>query len=57
MPMLIQKLSLLNSRNELEDVFNYLFTLVNPQLYKNTTGIRTAANNAAQNISQEPKEM
>lgn len=55
--MLIQKLSLLNSRNELEDVFNYLFTLVNPQLYKNTTGIRTAANNAAQNISQEPKEM
>jgi hypothetical protein len=56
-PMLLQKLSLLNSRNELEDVFNYLFVKINPQLSKNTTGIRTAATNAAQNLSQEPKEI
>ena len=57
MPMLMQKLSLLNSRNELEDVFNYLFTKVNPQLSKNTTGIRTAATNAAQNLNQKPEEI
>jgi hypothetical protein len=60
-PMLLQKLTLLNSRNELEDVFNYLFNKINPQFKQNTIGIRTAAANAAQNIAkkpaQEPKKM
>jgi len=49
-PIIIQRLSLINSREELESVFDYLLTKINSQLSTNTTGIRTAATNAAQKI-------
>lgn len=52
-PMLMQKLKMLNTREELESVFDYLFTKINPQLSKNTTGIKTAAAGAAQKLNEE----
>jgi len=55
-PMLLQKLTLLSSGKELEDVFNYFFTKINPQFSQNTIGIRTAANNAAQNTAKKPAQ-
>ena len=52
-PMLMQKLKMLNTREELESVFDYLFTKINPQLSKNITGIKTAAAGAAQKLNEE----
>jgi hypothetical protein len=56
-PMLLQKLSLIADRRELEDIFNYLITRLNPQFAKNTTGIRTAANNAAQKVAKDEEKL
>ena len=56
-PMLVQKLSLISDRRELEDIFDYLITRLNPQFAKNAIGIRTAANNAVQKFAKDDKEL
>lgn len=56
-PMLIQKLALISDRRELEDVFDYLIKKLNPQLVKNSTGIRTAINNTIQKVANVDKEL
>lgn len=56
-PMLVQKLSLVSDRRELEDIFDYLITRLNPQFAKNATGIRTAANNAVQKFAKDDEEL
>ena len=56
-PMLMQKLNLLNTREELESVFDYLLNKVNPQLSKNPAGVRAAATNAIQNLKKNPEEL
>jgi hypothetical protein len=56
-PMLVQKLALVNSREELEGIFDYLITKLNPQLTKNPTGVRTAVNNTLQKVANVDKEL
>jgi hypothetical protein len=56
-PMLVQKLALVNSREELEGIFDYLITKLNPQLAKNSTGVRTAVNNTLQKAANVDKEL
>lgn len=56
-PMLLQKLLLINTREDLEDVFDYLITKVNPQLAKNPIGVRTAVNNTLQKVAKVDKEL
>jgi hypothetical protein len=56
-PMLVQKLALVNSREELEGIFDYLITKLNPQLAKNPTGVRTAVNNTLQKVANIDKEL
>jgi len=55
-PMLLQKLSLIADRKELEDIFDYLLTKLNQTFAKNTIGVRTAANNAAQKVVKADEE-
>jgi hypothetical protein len=56
-PMLVQKLALISDRRELEDVFDYLITKLNPQLAKNAVGVRTAVNNTIQKSAKVEKEL
>ena len=43
-PMIIQKLSLINNKEELQPVFDFLLTKINPGFSKGTAQIRTATN-------------
>lgn len=56
-PMILQKLKLVNTRDELESIFDYLLAKINPQLSSSPVNIRTAASNAAQNLAKEPEKM
>jgi hypothetical protein len=43
-PMILQKLSLINNKEELQPVFDFLLTKINPGFSKGTAQIRTATN-------------
>jgi hypothetical protein len=47
-PMLKQKLNLINNAAELQDIFDYILDRVNPSLGASDTQLRTALNNAIQ---------
>jgi len=51
-PMILQKLKLINTREELESVLDYLVAKINPQLTSNATGVRTAATNVARKLNE-----
>jgi hypothetical protein len=47
-PMLDQKLNLINNAAEIQDIFDYILDRVNPSLETSVTQLRTALNNAIQ---------